>query len=262
MIDLLFHNGAVIQTGKILYLSVKYIYMLNLDIVVLVIILANVAVSLVALKDFSFFERYKFNIGGIRRGEQVRMISSGFMHVDEMHLFFNMFTLYFFAPDVVKILGNIQFLIIYFGSLVLGNLFSLFFHKDEYHYSAVGASGAVSGILYASILLDPEKKLYFVFLPFENLGIKGYLFGIAYLLYSIYGMKKRTDNIGHDAHFGGAVGGYFITLLFAPYLLEENLLVIGLLAVPIIILFVMQRLGNTKIFLQVILKFSSPMRAL
>ncbi|WP_299249140.1 rhomboid family intramembrane serine protease [uncultured Aquimarina sp.] len=218
--------------------------MLNLDVVVIVIILANVLISLKGLNDFSFFERYKFNIGGIRRGEQLRMLASGFLHVDIMHLFFNMFTLYFFAPDVIENLGNVQFLIIYFGSLLLGNLFSLFFHKDEYHYSAVGASGAVSGVLYSSILIFPEKKLYFAFLPFENFGIKGYLFGVAYLLYSIYGMKNRTGNIGHDAHFGGAVGGYIITLIFAPFLFKENLLMIGLLAIPIIILFVMQRLGK------------------
>ncbi|WP_298548985.1 rhomboid family intramembrane serine protease [uncultured Aquimarina sp.] len=218
--------------------------MLNLDVVVIVIILANVLISLKGLNDFSFFERYKFNIGGIRRGEQLRMLASGFLHVDMMHLFFNMFTLYFFAPDVIENLGNVQFLIIYFGSLLLGNLFSLFFHKDEYHYSAVGASGAVSGVLYSSILIFPEKKLYFAFLPFENFGIKGYLFGVAYLLYSIYGMKSKTGNIGHDAHFGGAVGGYIITLIFAPFLFKENLLMIGLLAIPIIILFVMQRLGK------------------
>lgn len=214
---------------------------LDLDIVVIVIILANVAASLVGFKDFSFFESYKFHIGGIRRGEQIRMLSSGFLHVDPMHLFFNMFTLYFFAPVVLSSLGNIKFLAIYFGSLLIGNLFSLFFHKDEYHYSAVGASGAVSGIIYSAILFQPNMKLYLMFI---RIPIPAYIFGIGYLLYSIYGMKSRTGNIGHDAHFGGAVGGYVMTLMFAPFLFQENLLMIGLLAVPIIILFVMQRLGK------------------
>ncbi len=212
--------------------------MLNIDIVVIVIILANVIVSLKGLNDFSFFERYKFNIGGIRRGEQLRMLASGFLHVDLMHLFFNMFTLYFFAPVVLNSLGNVKFLVVYFGSLFVGNLFSLFFHKDEYHYSAVGASGAVSGVLFSSILFEPERS---ILMPFP---MPGYLFAIAYLLFSIYGMKSRTGNIGHDAHFGGAVGGYVVTLILAPYLFQENPLMIGLLAIPIIILFVMQRLGK------------------
>ncbi|MDH7444000.1 rhomboid family intramembrane serine protease [Aquimarina sp. 2201CG14-23] len=215
--------------------------MLHLDIVVIIIILANVLVSLKGLKDFSFFERYKFNIGGIRRGEQLRMFASGFLHVDEMHLFFNMFTLYFFAPVVLGSLGNVKFLVVYFGSLLVGNLFSLFFHKDEYHYSAVGASGAVSGIIFSAILFQPDMKLYLMLIP---IPIPAYIFGIGYLLYSIYGMKSRSGNIGHDAHFGGAVGGYCVTLILAPYLFEENLLMIGLLAIPIIILFVMQRLGK------------------
>ncbi|WP_299261607.1 rhomboid family intramembrane serine protease [uncultured Aquimarina sp.] len=215
--------------------------MLNLDIVVIVIILANVIVSLKGLNDFSFFERYKFNIGGIRRGEQLRMLASGFLHVDMMHLFFNMFTLYFFAPVVLNYLGNVKFLVVYFGSLFVGNLFSLFFHKDEYHYSAVGASGAVSGIIFSAILFQPNMKLYLMFIP---IPIPAYIFGIGYLLYSIYGMKSRTGNIGHDAHFGGAAGGYIVTLILAPFLFKENLLMIGLLAIPIIVLFVMKQLGK------------------
>ncbi len=215
--------------------------MLNIDVVVITIIVINVVVSLKGFKDFSFFERYKFNIGGVRRGEQIRMVSSGFLHVDEMHLFFNMFTLYFFAPVVLQYLGNIKFLVVYFCSLIVGSLFSFFFHKDEYHYSAVGASGAVSGILFSSILFKPDMSLYLMFIP---IPIPAYVFGIGYLFYTIYGMKKRAGNIGHDAHFGGAVGGYVTTLLLAPWLFEENLLMVGLLAIPIIILFVLQKKGK------------------
>ena len=213
----------------------------QLDIVVIVIIAVNVLMSLKGFNDFSFFERYKFNIGGIRRGEQIRMLTSGFLHVDMTHLFFNMFTLYFFAPVVVGFLGNVKFLIVYFGSLIFGNLFSLFFHKNEYHYSAVGASGAVSGVIYAGILFRPDMSLYLMFIP---IPIPAYIFGIGYLLYSIFGMKNRIGNIGHDAHFGGAVGGYVITLILAPWILYDNTLMVGLLAIPIIILFVLQRLGK------------------
>ncbi|GAA3518391.1 rhomboid family intramembrane serine protease [Aquimarina addita] len=215
--------------------------MLDMEIMVLGIITMNVIFSLRGFKDFSFFERYKFNIGGIRRGEQVRMISSAFLHVDMQHLFFNMLTLFFFANTVINNLGNVKFAGVYVGSLIVGNLFSLFFHKNEYHYSAVGASGAVSGIIYSAILFDPNESLYLMFIP---IPIPAYVFGIGYLLYSIYGMKNKADNIGHDAHFGGAVGGYIITLLMAPGLFQENLLMIVLLLVPIIILFAMQRLGK------------------
>ena len=215
--------------------------MLNLSIVTIVIIAANVVISLKGFDDRSFFERYKFNVGGIRRGEQIRMFSSGFLHANTTHLFMNMFTLYFFADTVVNGLSNIYFVIIYIASLIFGNLLSLYFHKDEYWYSAIGASGAVTGILYSAILLRPDMSLYMFFVP---IPIPGYIFGIGYLLYSIYGMKNRIGNIGHDAHFGGAIGGYLITLILKPSLLETNLGYVALLAIPIIILFVMHKTGK------------------
>lgn len=213
----------------------------KLNLITIIIIGVNILVSLKGFNDFSFFEKYKFNIGGIRRGEQIRMLSAGFLHVNEMHLFANMFTLYFFANPVIAHLGEFNFLIIYFGSLIFGNLLSFYFHKNEYHYNAVGASGAVTGILYAAILLNPSMKLYMFFVP---IPIPAYLFGIGYLLYSIYGMKKRVGNIGHDAHFGGAIGGYVITLILASWLFTEHTFMVILLAIPIVILYVMMRTGN------------------
>ncbi|UZO79863.1 rhomboid family intramembrane serine protease [Aquimarina sp. ERC-38] len=213
----------------------------GISIVLIVVIGINVLFSLKGFNDFSFFEKYKFNIGAIRNGEQVRMVSSAFLHADTTHLFFNMLTLYFFAPLVLSYLGNIKFLVVYSGSLLVGNLLSFTFHKNEYQYSAVGASGAVSGIIYSGILFQPDMKLYMMFIP---IPIPAYLFGIGYLLFSIYGMKSKLGNIGHDAHFGGAVGGYILTLLMAPYLLETNFLIVGLLAIPIVILFVMKKLGK------------------
>jgi len=213
----------------------------KLDLITIIIIAANVLISLKGLNDFSFFEKYKFNVGGVRRGEQVRLFSSGFLHVDMPHLFLNMFTLYFFASVVIDYLGAFGFTAVYLGSLLLGNLLSLYFHKNEYHYSAVGASGAVMGILYSAILLQPDMSLYMFFIP---IPIPAYIFGIGYLLYSIYGMKNRIGNIGHDAHFGGAVGGYVITLILASWLFTEHLLMVFLLAVPILVLFVLRKLGK------------------
>ncbi len=220
----------------------------GLNMVTLALIGANVLVSYKGFNDFNFFEKFKFNVGGIRRGEQIRMLSSGFLHANTMHLFVNMFGLYLFAGFVVNGLGNFNFLLIYFGSLLAGNFLSLYFHKNEYHYSAVGASGAVTGVLYAAILLNPVQKYYFLFLPPRigsvDLGIPGYVLGIAYMLYSIYGMKRQAGNIGHDANFGGAVGGYIITLILASWLFEEHFGLILLLAIPIVLLFVLQKTGK------------------
>ncbi|MGB1308175.1 MAG: rhomboid family intramembrane serine protease [Oceanihabitans sp.] len=213
----------------------------NLSIVTIVIIAANVLISYKGFSDYSFFEKYKFNVGAIKRGEQFRMFSSGFLHVDTQHLLFNMITLFFFANVVLQDLGAFNFILIYIGSLLVGSLLSLYFHKNEYHYSAVGASGAVTGVLYAAILLRPDMSLFLFFVP---IPIPAYVFGIGYLLYSIYGMKNKVGNIGHDAHFGGAIGGYIITLILATWLFETNLLMIGLLAIPIVLLFVLKHLGK------------------
>ncbi|WP_418603805.1 rhomboid family intramembrane serine protease [Hwangdonia sp.] len=213
----------------------------KIDLITIILIAANVIISYKGFGDYGFFEKYKFNVGAVKRGEQIRIFSSGFLHADNAHLFFNMFTLFFFADVVINAMGTFSFVIVYVGSLLLGSLLSLYFHKDEYHYSAVGASGAVSGIIYSAILLQPGMSLYMFFIP---IPIPAYLFGIGYLLYSIYGMKNRIGNIGHDAHFGGAVGGYIITLILAPWLFKTSLLMIGLLALPIILLYVLKRMGK------------------
>ena len=213
----------------------------KLDLITIIIIAANVIISYKGFGDYGFFEKYKFNVGAVRRGENIRLLSSGFLHADNGHLFFNMFSLYFFADVVINLIGVFYFIIVYVGSLLLGSLLSLYFHKDEYHYSAVGASGAVMGIIYSAILLQPGMSLYMFFIP---IPIPAYIFGIGYLLYSIYGMKNRVGNIGHDAHFGGAVGGYVITLIVSPWLFETNLLMIVLLALPIVLLFGLKKAGK------------------
>ncbi|NJX15645.1 rhomboid family intramembrane serine protease [Tamlana crocina] len=213
----------------------------NIDLITIILIAANVIISYKGFQDYSFFEKYKFNVGAVKRGEQVRMFSSGFLHADTQHLLFNMLTLYFFAGVVITLLNTTQFVLIYLGSLLLGNLLSLYFHKNEYHYSAVGASGAVSGVIYAAILLRPDMSLYLFFIP---IPIPAYVFGIGYLLYSIYGMKNRIGNIGHDAHFGGAIGGYIITLILSPWLFKTSLLMVVLLAIPIVLLFVLKKMGK------------------
>ena len=201
---------------------------------VLGIIIANVLFSMKGFNEYSFLDKYKFQVGKILGGEKIRMFSSGFLHVDWTHLIFNMYALYLFGGIVSGALGTMNFIVIYFGSLMLSNMYSLFYHKSEPYYSAVGASGAVSGILYSAILLYPEKEYNFIFFPM--IDIPAYILGIGYLLYSIYGMKKQLGNIGHSAHLGGAIGGFAITLMLFPSLIAENPLMVGLLAIPIVLL--------------------------
>lgn len=208
-----------------------------MNIFLVAIIIGTGLISYKGISDTFFFRKYEFHVGSIRAGEQIRMFTSGFLHADWMHFGFNMLTLYFFAPVVIQSFGEWSFLSIYFGSMLAGSLLTLYLHKEDYYYRAVGASGAVTGIIYASILLYPDMTLYLFF----ALPIPGYVFGIGYLLYSIYGMKAKNDNIGHTAHFGGAIGGYIITLIKEPAILQENLKMILLLAVPIIILFYLHK---------------------
>jgi membrane associated rhomboid family serine protease len=208
-----------------------------MNIFIVAIIIGTGLISYKGISDTFFFRKYEFHVGSIRAGEQIRMFTSGFLHADWMHFGFNMLTLYFFAPVVIQSFGEWSFLSIYFGSMLAGSLLTLYLHKEDYYYRAVGASGAVTGIIYASILLYPDMTLYLFF----ALPIPGYVFGIGYLLYSIYGMKAKNDNIGHTAHFGGAIGGYIITLIKEPAILQENLKMVLLLAVPIIILFYLHK---------------------
>lgn len=214
--------------------------MYDTSVVTLVIIAANAIISFKGFNDADFFNKYKFNISSIRRGNTLVIFSSGFLHIDVTHLAVNMLTLYFFAGSVISYLGIAGFLGVYFASLLLGNVLSYFFHKDEMHYTAVGASGAVVGVLYSAILLRPDMMLGLFFI----IPIPAYIFGIGYLFYSIYAMKKRQDNIGHDAHFGGAMGGYFLTILLDPGIIQESSLMVILLLIPIVLLFILQKTGR------------------
>ncbi|WP_456463570.1 rhomboid family intramembrane serine protease [Lutibacter sp.] len=208
---------------------------MNIDKILLFIIIANVLASIKGFSDRLFFDKYKFQMGAIQRGEKIRMLTSAFLHVDYMHLILNMYVLYIFAPIIIIKLGVVKFLILYFGSLLAGSFFTLYFHKKELYYSAVGASGAVAGIIYAAILLNPNMRLIMFPLP---IPIPGYIFGLGYLLYSIYGMKKQLGNVGHSAHLGGAIGGYALMLLVYPVILTQSFTVVILLGIPIVLLLI------------------------
>ena len=201
------------------------------SLLIYVFIGIHVLFSMVGFENKSFFDNYKFNINALRNKEYYRLITSGLLHADLSHLLFNMYTLYIFAPIVTHYFGDISFLVMYMFSLIASGIFSYYTHQKELYYSAIGASGAVSGILYAAILIYPEMSLYLFFIP---IPIPAYLFAVGYLLYSIYGMKKNIGNIGHDAHFAGAVSGLLIAAFFSPQLVLNRPFLVGFLLFPII----------------------------
>ena len=201
--------------------------------VAIIIIGLNIFFSYKGFRDRLFFNKYKFSPVRIKGGEKIRYISSGFLHVDTTHLIVNMFTLYFFVDAVIFRVGEINFLIIYFTSLIFGNWLTYRFNSNNINYSAVGASGAVMGIVYSAILLNPEMTLFFFILP-----MPGYLFGLGYLFYSIYSMKKVNDNIGHEAHLGGAIAGFFSTIIISPAVVFTNLFTVLILLIPIVYFYI------------------------
>jgi membrane associated rhomboid family serine protease len=204
------------------------------NIVPIIIILLTVLTSIKGFNDMSFFDRYKFEVGAILGKKQWdRLLTSATLHGDYMHLIFNMLTLYFFSDIIIQNLGIWQYLLIYFLSVAGGGLLSLWVHRKEYYYSAIGASGGVVGVLFAGIAIFPTMGIYLFFIP---IAIPGWIFGLIYLGYSIYAMQVRQGNIGHDAHLGGAAVGLILTLIFAPSLLLVNASYIGIMIIPLIVL--------------------------
>ncbi len=215
--------------------------------ILLIIIAVTAIISFIAFNNQQLFEKYKFNVGAIlQKKEYIRLLSAGFLHADLMHLLFNMMTLYFFGPIVVQAFGEIGFLMVYFGSILLGNIFSLYLYKNQPWYSAIGASGGVSGILFASIAMIPDLGIMFFFIP---IPIPGYIFGFLYFAYSVYMMlnPKQHDNIGHAAHLGGAFFGLVYAIALQPERAIQNALFLGIMALPLIYMgfqvFVKKRIG-------------------
>lgn len=215
---------------------------------ILILFIAITAIiSFLAFNNPTITEKYKFSVGAIlHKKEYIRLLSSGFLHADIMHLVFNMLTLYFFAPIVIQGFGNIGFIIVYLGAILLGNFLSLYIYQKQPWYSAVGASGGVSGILFASIALIPDLKIYLFFIP---IGIPGFIFGLIYFGYSVYMMlnPRAHDNIGHAAHLGGAFLGLIYAVINAPEHAMQNGIYIGIMSLPLIYLgyeiFVRKRIG-------------------
>ena len=199
----------------------------------ILIILVNFIVSYKGFNDRNFYERYEFSIEKVLIYKQYyRLITSGFLHVNWMHLIFNMLALYFFSGAVESFFGPLQFLLIYFVSMIGGDLLSLFIHRYDSSYSSVGASGAVCGIIFAAIAVFPGMRMGFFFIP---IAIPAWIFGLAYVLYSIYGIRSRRDNVGHESHLAGALIGMLLAIAMFPASLEENYPTILVISIPCIL---------------------------
>ncbi len=165
----------------------------------------------------SFFERFLYRPYAIKHKKEVwRFVTSAFLHGDWMHFIFNMMSLYFFAPIVEAEIGIIGFLILYFSGCIISLLPNYFKNKRFSGYTAIGASGAVSAVVFAAIMIAPFSKMMLLFLP---IPISAWLFGGLYLLISWYMYKRDTDNVGHDVHIFGSVWGLlFMVLIDYHYL--------------------------------------------
>ncbi|MFA5588453.1 MAG: rhomboid family intramembrane serine protease [Bacteroidales bacterium] len=183
----------------------------------------TVLISFLAFQNILLMERLQYNPARvIHRKQYYRLFSHAFVHVGWTHLIVNMFVLYFFGQNVENyfsyFFGNrakFFFVILYIGGILFSNTWSLIKYRNDYFYNAVGASGAVSAVLFTFIFINPWEMLYL----FAIIPIPGIIFGAGYLLYSYYMVKRKTDNIAHDAHFLGAVFGILFPIALKPELL-------------------------------------------
>ncbi|MBR7026245.1 MAG: rhomboid family intramembrane serine protease [Bacteroidales bacterium] len=202
--------------------------------VTLLIILITSAVSILCFNGRLNFHALKFNAWEVwHRKQWHRMLTYGLVHGSWGHLLFNMLTLYFFGSVVEKYFasvfgaqqGTVLYVVLYVTALVVSTAGDLFKFRDDMNYSAVGASGAVSAVLFASILFEPRMGIYIFFIP---IPIPGYIFAPLYLLYCWYMARRNIDNIGHSAHFWGAVYGFIFPLVCRPDIISHFLSQLGL----------------------------------
>lgn len=192
---------------------------LNITPVAAIIFIFTIITSVYAFYDTSTFGKFMLHPYSIARGSKVyTLITSGLIHANWMHLFFNLFTFYFFAFKLEMTIGSWRFGLLYFLGLVLSDIPTIIKHKEHFWYNSLGASGAISAVLFSYILFDPLTKLMIFPLP---IPIPAVLFAILYLVYCMYMSKNSRDNINHDAHFFGAITGLIVTVLLVPGILSH-----------------------------------------
>ena len=191
----------------------------NIAPVASVIFVFTIITSLYAFYDHSLYGKFMLHPYTVSKGRNIyTLITSGLVHADWMHLFFNMFTFYAFAFTLESLIGSWQFGLLYFLGLVLSDLPTVIKHKDNFNYNSLGASGAISAVLFSYILFNPMSKLQIMFIP---IGIPAVVFGILYLIYCAYASRNSRDHINHDAHFFGALTGLIFTIIFVPGILQN-----------------------------------------
>jgi len=191
------------------------------NLILYTILLPTIIVSIMAFKDFELMDKFKFNPAHIQNSKEwYRFFSYGFVHSDYMHLGINMWVFWIFGQGIIwhfnyffEDLANLYFLALYIPALAISVIPSYLKHRNNVFYNAVGASGAVSAVVYASIILAPTSSLYLFLIPFP---IPAWLFGILYLVYTVIMDKRGNSNIGHSAHLWGALFGLFFMLIAKP----------------------------------------------
>ena len=187
------------------------------------LLLITIYTSYRAMEDYEMKDKMIFHPHTIKNyKEWYRFFSHGLIHADWIHLLFNGYVLYAFGAQVEMTftilwgpaLGPIVYLSMYVSGLAMSSFYSYYKHQDNAHYRALGASGAVSSVVFSFILLAPTANMGLIFIP----GIKfpAVVFGLAYLFYSAYMSKKGRDNIGHDAHYWGSVWGFVFPIIIMP----------------------------------------------
>lgn len=205
------------------------------QIISYILIIVNIFVSYRGFNNDKFSEDYLFDVDRILIGKQYyRIISSGFLHTGWTHLIFNMLSLVAFSASVEGFLGPLNFLLVYFVSLIGGNLFALYVHRNHGDYRAMGASGAVCGIIFAAIALFPGIRVFF---------LPGWLYATLFVLYTTYGIRSQPGNIGHEAHLGGALAGMILAVILEPRAITANYPVILsiLISASLALFFMMRR---------------------
>lgn len=184
-----------------------------------IIFVLTLATSLWAFNDENIYARFILNPYGVSRGERVyTVITSGLIHKDWNHLLFNMLSYYFFAFQLEARLGHWQFGLLYVLSLILSDLPSIQKHKEDIWYNSLGASGAISAVIFSYIMYDPLASLGILFIP---IPIPAWIFGLLYLVYCHFASKHARDNVNHDAHLFGALSGVIITIALNPHIVHE-----------------------------------------
>ncbi|MBS1562533.1 MAG: rhomboid family intramembrane serine protease [Bacteroidetes bacterium] len=204
------------------------------------IVIITAMITIVAFRDVSLMERWLFVPQRVLRDRQwYRLLTSGFIHADYMHLLFNMVSMLFIASYVEHVLGVVRMVPLYVAGIVVGNLATMALRRHEPWMRAVGASGGVSAMIGALICMIPDASFMIFPVP---IPIPAWIYGILFLVGSIFGMRRGTDNIGHEAHAGGMLVGIAAIVMYRPLMIVDHILYVALVViVPTVVWLVLRR---------------------